>query len=58
MIHFKNSWRNTLLIMMGVTTIVFSCQAVNTPFVIKHLGDGQGIVLLQRNIIHCIQFKN
>ena len=48
MIHLKDFWRTirrTLTVfILGTTVAVFTCQAINPPFVIKHLGDGQSIV--------------
>lgn len=48
MIHLKKQCRingRTLsLFIVGVMTTLFSCQAVNPPFVINHQGDGQSIM--------------
>lgn len=48
MIHLKNlcriNGRILSLFIIGVVTTLFSCQAVNPPFVVKHLGDGQSIM--------------
>ena len=39
--------RWTLTFIIGTIWSVFSCQAINPPFVIKHLGDGQSIVQIE-----------
>ena len=48
MIHLKDFWRTIrrthTVFILGTTVAVFTCQAINPPFVIKHLGDGQSIV--------------
>lgn len=45
----NNLWtvRWTLTFIIGTIWSVFSCQAINPPFVIKHLGDGQSIVQIE-----------
>ena len=51
MFHLKDSWRKigkTLsLFIVGTAASVCSCPAINPPFVIKHLGDGQSIVQIE-----------
>ncbi|WP_300701867.1 GH32 C-terminal domain-containing protein [Bacteroides sp.] len=48
MIQFRKIWRSTYrllsVLIIGAAATVITCQAVNPPFVIKHLGDGQSIV--------------
>ena len=39
--------RWTLTFIIGTIWSVFSCQAINPPFVIKYLGDGQSIVQIE-----------
>ena len=39
--------RWTFAFIIGTIWSVFSCQAINPPFVIKHLGDGQSIVQIE-----------
>lgn len=48
MVQFRKIWRSTYrllsVLIIGAAATVITCQAVNPPFVIKHLGDGQSIV--------------
>ena len=48
MFHLKDSWRKIgrmlSLFIIGTTASICTCPAINPPFVIKHLGDGQSIV--------------
>ncbi len=48
MIQFRKIWCSTyrllFVLIIGAAATVITCQAVNPPFVIKHLGDGQSIV--------------
>ncbi len=48
MIHLRNVCQITRravgLYIIGIAATFISCQAVNPPFVVKHLGDGQSIV--------------
>lgn len=57
MIHLKDFWRTirrTLTVfILGTTVAVFTCQAINPPFVIKHLGDGQSIVQIDEQKKFC-----
>ncbi len=52
MIHLKDFWRTirrTLTVfILGTTVAVFSCQAINPPFVIKHLDNGQSLVQIDK----------
>lgn len=46
--HLKKPWqtigRTLSLLILGATATVFSCQAVNPPFEIRHLGGNQSII--------------
>lgn len=48
--NLQNVWftaRWTFLFIIGTLCTVFSCQAINSSLVIKHLGDGQSIVRIE-----------
>lgn len=49
--YLKDFWhtvgRTFAVFILGTAAAVFSCQATNPPFVIKHLGEGQSIVQIE-----------
>lgn len=48
MVQFRKTWqairRLLSVLVVGMAATLVTCQAINPPFVIKHLGDGQSIV--------------